>query len=74
MHVAAATSNILILEYSVEEIEWKDQLFTHQYKPKDGYMYINDRPGIGIDFDEEVAARYPFKNISMVQTLYPSEF
>jgi L-alanine-DL-glutamate epimerase-like enolase superfamily enzyme len=37
-------------------------------------MYINDLPGLGIDFDEEIAARYPFKNISMVQTLYPSEF
>lgn len=74
MHVVASTSNTLILEYSVEEIEWKESLFTHQYKPVDGYMYINDRPGIGIDFDENVANQYPFKNISMVQTLYPTEF
>ncbi|MCL1854162.1 MAG: galactonate dehydratase [Clostridia bacterium] len=74
MHVAAAIPNALILEYSVEEIEWKESLFTHQYKPKDGYMYINDRPGIGIDFNEAAAARYPFKNISMVQNLYPTEF
>ena len=74
MHVAAAIPNAVILEYSVEEIEWKESLFTHQYKPKDGYLYVNDRPGIGIDFDEEIAARYPFKNISMVQNLYPTEF
>ena len=74
MHVAAAIPNALILEYSIEEIEWKENLFTHQYKPKDGYLYINDRPGLGIDFDEEVALRYPFRDISMVQTMYPSEF
>ena len=26
---------------------------------RDGYMYPNDRPGLGIDIDEELAARYP---------------
>ena len=26
---------------------------------RDGYMYPNDRPGLGIDVDEELAARYP---------------
>jgi mannonate dehydratase len=24
-----------------------------------GYMYPNDRPGLGIDIDEELAAKYP---------------
>jgi mannonate dehydratase len=24
-----------------------------------GYMYPNDRPGLGIEFNEELAARYP---------------
>lgn len=74
VHLAAAIPNALILEYSVEDIEWKEELFTYQYQPKDGYLYVNDRPGLGIDFDEAVAARHPFKNISMVQTLYPTEF
>ena len=26
---------------------------------KNGYMYPNDKPGLGIDFDEKLAARYP---------------
>jgi len=26
---------------------------------RDGYMYGNDRPGLGIDIDEKLAARYP---------------
>lgn len=74
MQLACAIPNALILEYSVEEIEWKDRLFDHQYKPVDGYIHIEERPGLGIDFDEAVALQYPFKNISMVQTLYPTEF
>lgn len=74
MHFACSIPNALILEYSVEEIEWKESLFDYQYKPVDGYMYINDRPGLGIDFDEKIAEKHPFRNISMVQTLYPTEF
>jgi mannonate dehydratase len=26
---------------------------------RDGYMYPNDQPGLGIDIDEELAAKYP---------------
>ncbi|MBS4219286.1 starvation-sensing protein RspA [Bacillus sp. FJAT-49711] len=29
---------------------------------KDGYVYPNDRPGFGIDIDEEKAAKYPCSN------------
>jgi len=27
---------------------------------RDGYYWANDRPGLGIDIDEQLAARYPF--------------
>jgi mannonate dehydratase len=26
-----------------------------------GYMYANDKPGLGIDIDEKAAARFPYK-------------
>ncbi|HXF64563.1 MAG TPA: enolase C-terminal domain-like protein [Caldilineaceae bacterium] len=29
---------------------------------RDGYMYPNDRPGLGIDIDEKLAAKYPCKD------------
>lgn len=29
---------------------------------KDGYIYCNDKPGLGIDLDEEKAKKYPCKN------------
>ena len=28
---------------------------------RDGYLYLSDRPGIGVDFDEKLAAKYPCK-------------
>ncbi len=28
---------------------------------KGGYMYANDQPGLGIDIDEKVAAKFPYK-------------
>jgi mannonate dehydratase len=29
---------------------------------KDGFMYANEAPGLGIDIDEKLAAKYPFPN------------
>ena len=29
----------------------------------DGYLYGNERPGLGIDIDETLAARHPFSDI-----------
>lgn len=36
---------------------------------KDGYVYPNDRPGIGIDIDEKAAQKYPCENILPTWTL-----
>jgi mannonate dehydratase len=29
---------------------------------KDGYLYANEAPGLGIDIDEKLAAKYPFRD------------
>ena len=34
------------------------ELFTGEPEVKDGYVALSDRPGLGIDLDEEVVARY----------------
>jgi len=40
---------------------------------RNGYMYPNDRPGLGIDIDEDLAAKYPCKDeiIRWTQTRAP---
>jgi mannonate dehydratase len=28
---------------------------------KDGYLYVSNKPGLGIDINEELAKKYPIK-------------
>ena len=35
-------------------------MFGTAYTFVDGYMHPGDRPGLGVTFDEEAAARYPY--------------
>jgi len=35
------------------------ELFPGMPRARDGYLYPNDAPGLGIDFDEALAAQYP---------------
>jgi mannonate dehydratase len=32
---------------------------------RDGMLYPNERPGLGVDVDEEKAAQYPYKRAFM---------
>ena len=34
-------------------------MFPGMPEVRNGYMYANDQPGLGIDMDEEMAAKYP---------------
>jgi galactonate dehydratase len=51
LHFAAATTNFGILEYKVDEVSWCPD----PYLPVDGHLELRpDRPGWGIDIDEDV--------------------
>ncbi len=41
--------------------EETDQVFPHAYSFQDGVMYPGDAPGIGVDIDESLAAKYPYQ-------------
>ena len=50
LHFAAATPNFKILEYRLPtNINWLDE----PYLPKDGYLELRDRPGLGVDVIED---------------------
>ena len=42
-----------------------DAVFPHAYHYADGYLHPGDEPGLGIDIDEELAARYPYRAASL---------
>lgn len=70
LHLIASIPNASILEYSVEDIDWKDELFDHGFKPVDGYISIPDRCGLGIDMDEYIAEKFPYIPQSMIALMF----
>ena len=38
-----------------------DEVFPHSYKFNDGTMVPGDGPGLGVDLDEKLAAKYPYQ-------------
>ncbi|UDM50765.1 D-mannonate dehydratase ManD [Cupriavidus sp. MP-37] len=38
-----------------------DAVFPHNYRLEDGYLVMDDVPGLGVDIDERLAARYPYE-------------
>ena len=52
VHFAAATPNFKILEYLLPtETEWNAWI-DEPYLPKDGYLELRDRPGLGVEVNE----------------------
>lgn len=41
--------------------ELTEQVFTHAYEFKDGFFTPGEAPGHGVDIDEALAAKYPYK-------------
>ena len=61
MHVDLATWNFGIQE-TVAFNEATREVFPGALEIKDGAVAVSDRPGIGVDFNETLAAKYPIKD------------
>ena len=59
MHLDLAVPNFGIQELSLFP-ERTREVFPGCPQIHDGYMWCNDQPGLGIDINEELAAKYPF--------------
>lgn len=62
-HAANAHIDLAVWNYGVQEgPRINDQLrevFPGSPTVKDGFMYVNEVPGLGVDINEEAAAKYP---------------
>jgi mannonate dehydratase len=45
--------------------ERTDEVFPHAYRFEDGHFTPGDVPGHGVDIDESLAAKYPYKRASL---------
>lgn len=38
-----------------------NEVFPHDYYFEDGYLYVTGKPGLGVEFNEDLAAKYPYQ-------------
>lgn len=62
MHLDLSCHNFGIQEFAGFN-EAEEEVFPGCPKVEDGYAYLNDKPGIGVDFDEKEAKKYPPVNM-----------
>jgi mannonate dehydratase len=60
LHFDTAINNFGIQEHMPHNAE-TDQVFPHGYRFEGGYMYPSEAPGLGVDIDEELAAKFPYQ-------------
>jgi mannonate dehydratase len=59
LHFDTWVPNFGIQEYMFHTDE-TDAVFPHDYVLRDGRLHVGDTPGIGVDIDETLAAKYPY--------------
>jgi mannonate dehydratase len=60
LHFDLAIPNFGIQEYMPHTAE-TDAVFPHAYRFREGYLDPGDAPGHGVEFDEQLAAKFPYE-------------
>lgn len=60
LQLGLATSNFAIQEFMGYSHPVED-VFHSSYRFQDGYLHPSDAPGLGVNFDEEAAAAFPYE-------------
>jgi galactonate dehydratase len=65
-----ATPNYLIQEAIRADVPWRDEVVSESVAVRDGYIYPTDKPGLGVDIDEQAAAKHPFHQEVLMNWFY----
>lgn len=68
-HLDISSPNFGIQEWCSDFTDKLRDVFPGMPEVKNGYIYLNDKPGIGVDIDEKEAEKYSCKNILPEWTL-----
>jgi mannonate dehydratase len=60
LHFDLSVPNFGVQEY-MRHTEETDAVFPHAYSFENGLMHPGDKPGLGVDLDEALASKYPYK-------------
>ncbi|MGK3574194.1 enolase C-terminal domain-like protein, partial [Escherichia coli] len=65
LQAAALHFDLWVPNFGVQEYmgysEQMLEIFPHNWTFDNGYMHPGEKPGLGIEFDEELAAKYPYE-------------
>jgi galactonate dehydratase len=61
LHFDLSTPNFLIQEDMLSDVPWRWEVVQHSLTSENGYWLPNNSPGLGIEVNEEAAARHPFQ-------------
>lgn len=61
LQLAATCPNFEILEIMYSDVEWRKDVTDERLEYKDGYISIPDKPGLGIEIDEEECLKHPYQ-------------
>ncbi len=62
VHFAATAPNFLVLEYHADDVGLRAEVLHEPLKLEDGYVVLPDAPGLGVDLNEEVFEKYPYRD------------
>ena len=60
LHFDLSVHNFGIQEHMGHAPE-TEAVFPHAYSFADGYMHAGEKPGLGVEIDEPLAAKYPYQ-------------
>lgn len=61
LQLAATCPNFCILEIMYSDVEWRKNVTNEALEYANGYIKIPDKPGLGIEINEEECAKYPYR-------------
>ena len=59
-HVAMTLPNFLNMEFMDPDVPWRDEIISEPLEVRNGHLIVNDKPGWGVDLDEDALARHPY--------------
>ena len=62
VHFAATAPNFLVLEYHADDVGLRAEILHEPLKLEDGYIVLPDAPGLGVELNEEVFEKYPYRD------------
>ena len=61
MQLAACCPNFCILEIMYSDVIYRKEITDEKLIYEKGYLKIGDRPGLGIELNEEACSKYPYQ-------------